>query len=134
MWAVSLLYLPAVERSQVRTLSDLITSDIQPVQNLRVLVKVKEYTDSDEKKVAWGKHFITLGFEALEKHLEKTAGKYCVGDNITVADACLVPQIYNARRFNVDLSPFPIITRIEKELEKHTAFQNAHPDKQPDAQ
>ena len=69
---------------------------------------------------------------AIEKLLSSSAGKYCVGDEITLADCCLVPQIFNARRFHVDLRPFPTILRIDRHLENHPAFTAAHPNNQPD--
>ena len=73
------------------------------------------------------------GFQALEKVLEKTSGKYCVGDNVTAADLYLVPQGYNANRFGVDMSQFPTIARIEKTLSELPDFEKAHPAAQPDA-
>lgn len=71
-------------------------------------------------------------FTAVEKLLSSSAGKYCVGDEITLADCCLVPQIFNARRFHVDLRPFPTILRVDRHLEHHPAFTAAHPNNQPD--
>lgn len=73
-----------------------------------------------------------LPFTAVEKLLSSSAGKYCVGDEITLADCCLVPQIFNARRFHVDLRPFPTILRVDRHLEGHPAFTAAHPNNQPD--
>ncbi|KAJ0063104.1 hypothetical protein NL108_012573, partial [Boleophthalmus pectinirostris] len=78
------------KRVQVRMISDLIASGIQPLQNLYVLQKI------GEEKVPWAQHFINRGFQALEPILKETAGKYCVGDEISMADICLVPQVYNA--------------------------------------
>ncbi len=100
----------------------------------------------EEKKTEWAKYWIEYGLNgkqrswvknltvaAVEKTLNGTAGTYCVGDEITVADICLVPQVYNAVRYNVDLSQFPIINRINETLNKLPEFQAAHPDAQPDA-
>ncbi|CAB3375231.1 Hypothetical predicted protein [Cloeon dipterum] len=115
------------KRTKVRELCQMIASGIQPLQNLAVLNHV-----GDEKKKEWACHWITRGFNALEKTLETTAGKYCVGDEITMADCCLVPQLYNARRFQLDLEPYPNIVRIDQELENHPAFKAAHPNSQPD--
>lgn len=70
---------------------------------------------------------------ALEQEVKHSTGKYCVSDSPTVADACLIPQLYNARRFNCDMTQFPTLLRIESELEKLPAFIAAHPDQQPDA-
>ena len=83
-------------------------------------------------KVSWGKHFIERGFHALEKVLQSTAGKCCVGDDITAADACLVPQVYNAERFKVDLEMFPIIKRVNESLLGDKRFEMAHPNNQSD--
>eukprot|EP00005_Dracoamoeba_jomungandri_P001276 CAMPEP_0174253054 /NCGR_PEP_ID=MMETSP0439-20130205/2445_1 /TAXON_ID=0 /ORGANISM="Stereomyxa ramosa, Strain Chinc5" /LENGTH=213 /DNA_ID=CAMNT_0015333861 /DNA_START=19 /DNA_END=660 /DNA_ORIENTATION=- len=116
-------------RAQVRNIALVISADIQPVQNLRVL----KYVGLD-KKIEWGKHWITLGFEALEKILERTSGKYCVGDEVTMADLCLVPQVYNANRFGVEMDKFPNISRINEALCELPAFVEAHPDNQPDAE
>ena len=71
-------------------------------------------------------------FSALEAALKETSGKYCVGDQVSLADCCLVPQIYNARRFKVDLKKYPLISKIDKELNEIEAFKNAHPSVQPD--
>eukprot|EP00794_Sanderia_malayensis_P020374 gene20374-22383_t len=124
---VPLLPKDPFKRSQARTLALIIGADIQPVQNLRVLKAV-----GDEKKMEWGKSVVENGFEALEQSLKETAGKYSIGDEVTLPDLFLVPQVYNANRFKVDMSRFPIISRIENELAKLEAFQKAHPSRQPD--
>ncbi|XP_064624073.1 probable maleylacetoacetate isomerase 2 [Lineus longissimus] len=115
------------KRAEARAIAELIGSGIQPIQNLSVLQYV-----GDEKKMEWAKHWIDRGFQALEKMLAKTAGKYCSGDDLTVADLCLVPQVYNANRFKVDMSKFPVILRVHAELEQLEAFKAAHPSRQPD--
>lgn len=115
-------------RAKVREIVGIICSDIQPLQNLRVLQSVGE-----DKKMEHAKHFITAGFESLEALLAKCSGKYCFGDLLTLADVCLVPQVYNARRFGVDMSKFPIISKIEQGLAEHPAFVKADPGVQPDA-
>ena len=128
----------AEQRATVRRISNMIASSIQAVQNLRVLQWVMGmFEDPDEKtkqKIAWGRHWIDAGFEALEAVLQQTSGLYCVGDSVSMADCCLVPQVYNARRFKVDMSKFPVICRIDAELAKLPAFQKAEPSVQPDAQ
>ncbi|KAL7301436.1 probable maleylacetoacetate isomerase 2 [Trichogramma pretiosum] len=116
-----------IKRARVREICEVISSGIQPLQNLIVLIYVGE-----ERKKEWAQHWITRGFTAVEKLLSSSAGKYCVGDDITLADCCLVPQIFNARRFHVDLRPFPTILRIDRHLENHPAFTAAHPNNQPD--
>ncbi|XP_028995073.1 maleylacetoacetate isomerase isoform X2 [Betta splendens] len=120
--------LPAdpVKRAQVRMISDLIASGIQPLQNLYVLQKM------GAEKVQWAQHFIVRGFEALEPMLKQTAGKYCVGDEISMADVCLVPQVYNAERFKVDVDAYPTIKMLNQTLVELEAFKVTHPSRQPD--
>lgn len=104
----ALLPTPAGHRAIVRAIAADIGADIQPVQNLRVLKRVMGFFEGDEKtkhKLSWGKHWIDNGFKGVEARLKKTAGKYCFGDTITIADAFLVPQVYNARRFKVCAPP-----------------------------
>ncbi|KAF9396190.1 Glutathione S-transferase zeta-1 [Podila verticillata] len=98
-----------------------------PVTNLRILKYV-----GDDKKAEWAKHFLSEGFKAVEAMLEKTAGTYSFGDSITMADLALVPQVYNGVRFGVDMSAFPIISRINASLSEIDAFKAAHPTKQID--
>uniref|UniRef100_A0A4X2LFS7 Maleylacetoacetate isomerase n=1 Tax=Vombatus ursinus TaxID=29139 RepID=A0A4X2LFS7_VOMUR len=95
--------------------------------NLSVLKKVGQ-----EAQLTWAQEVISSGFEALEHILQSTAGKYCVGNEISMADLCLVPQVANAQKFKVDLSPYPIINRINKTLLAMEAFQVSHPSRQPD--
>ncbi|RLN43811.1 hypothetical protein BBO99_00004988 [Phytophthora kernoviae] len=123
-------------RAQIRNLCALIGSDIQPIQNLMVQQKAMEDFPEDQraaKKMAWGRFWVERGFDALEQELAKTAGTYCFGDEITLADLYLVPQIYNANRVDVDMAKYPTIVRIAAGLEAVPAFQKAHPSKQPDA-
>lgn len=114
-------------RAKVREICEVIGSGIQPLQNLSVLQKI-----GDEKKMEWGHFYINKGFIALERLLAGCAGKYSVGDQVTLADCCLLPQVYNANRFKVDMSQFPIINRIHEELSSLESFKAAHPSKQPD--
>eukprot|EP01114_Cavostelium_apophysatum_P023982 TRINITY_DN922_c0_g2_i1.p1 TRINITY_DN922_c0_g2~~TRINITY_DN922_c0_g2_i1.p1 ORF type:complete len:209 (+),score=22.98 TRINITY_DN922_c0_g2_i1:93-719(+) len=116
------------QRSIVRQIVSAIISGIQPLQNLPVLEKVGE-----EKKMEWAQHFITNGFEAVEKILSKTAGKYCYGDELTLADCVIVPQVYSAGRFSVDMSKFPTIARVNANLLELEAFKKAHANMMPDA-
>ncbi|KAF0483842.1 maleylacetoacetate isomerase-like protein [Gigaspora margarita] len=117
------------KRALVRSLVQAIAGDIQPVQNLRVLLHI-ESLGGDKKE--WAKHTINVGFEGVEKQLSKSSGKFCVGDEVTLADVCLVPQVFNANRFGVDLSKFPLIQRIANDLSELEAFKKAHPHNQPD--
>ncbi|KAI8833725.1 glutathione S-transferase [Chytridium lagenaria] len=126
---VPLLPKDPVDRAQARAILCMIACDIHPIQNLRVLQKV-----GDDTKMEWGKHWIVRGFDALERILaENATGKYCFGDQLTLADVALEPQYYNAVRFNVDLSPYPTINRIHESLSTLDAFKKAHPSAQPDA-
>ncbi|KAL3873633.1 hypothetical protein ACJMK2_036728 [Sinanodonta woodiana] len=116
-----------VKKAQALALAELINSGIQPLQNLHVLQKVGE-----DKKTEWAHFWINKGLTAFEKMLKDTAGKYCVGDSITLADIFLVPQVYNAHRFNVDLTQFPLIQKISATLDNHEAFKAADALVQPD--
>eukprot|EP01122_Echinamoeba_exundans_P013859 TRINITY_DN611_c0_g1_i1.p1 TRINITY_DN611_c0_g1~~TRINITY_DN611_c0_g1_i1.p1 ORF type:complete len:219 (+),score=51.62 TRINITY_DN611_c0_g1_i1:37-693(+) len=125
--------LPAdpVQKALARAQALVVASDIQPVGNLRVLGKIA--ADYNADKAAWSKYWIEKGFTALEEMVSKTAGKYSVGDQITVADLCLVPQVYNASRWGVDMSKFPTLQRVNQTLSELPAFQKAHADNQIDA-
>jgi len=116
-------------KAKVRMICEIINSGIQPIQNLCVM---KMYSQLQEAKMAWSKYWIDKGFVALEKELKNTAGTRCVGDQVSLADCCLVPQVYNAQRFSVDMTKFPTISRIHGSLEQLPQFQAAHPSKQPD--
>jgi maleylpyruvate isomerase len=124
-------------RAKARQLALTIACDIHPLNNLRVLKYLTGKMGlSDEAKVEWITHWIQLGFEALEAELTRSAsrGAYCVGDQPTIADCCLVPQVFNAQRFHVDLSVFPTLLAIHRACEALPAFQAAHPARQPDAE
>jgi len=124
-----LLPVDPLKRAKVRMVCEIINSGIQPIQNLCVM---KVYSQFQEGRMAWSKYWIDKGFVALEKVLEETSGTRCVGDEVTLADCCLVPQVYNAKRFSVDMSKFPIISRIYDSLEQLEQFKAAHPSNQPD--
>jgi len=115
------------KRAKVREIVECIAQGIQPLQNLQVLLMHEEQKRSDIAK-----QVINTGFKALETILKESSGKYSVGNEVSFADCYLVPQVANARRFGVDLSPFPTIVRIEEELNKLPAFQVSHPRAQPD--
>ncbi|ORX59779.1 Maleylacetoacetate isomerase [Hesseltinella vesiculosa] len=119
-----------VHRAQVRAIAQFIACDIHPIQNLSVLKHVGG--DDMDKRVEWANHWIDRGFQALEKTLAGSAGIYCVGDNITLADIFLVPMVYNAKRFKVDMQKFPIINRINNTLLTLSEFSSASPENQPD--
>jgi maleylacetoacetate isomerase len=123
--------LPAdpVGRARVRALSHAIAMDLHPVCNLRVARHAVEQSGGAVTMEGWMQHFITPALHAFEADLE--GGDYCYGAGISLADICLMPQLYNARRWGVDLSPLPKIRRIEAVLEGHPAFVAAHPDRTP---
>lgn len=125
----------AQARAKIQALSLDIACEIHPLNNLRV----QQYLANDlglenEAKSAWINHWMTIGFNAVEKQLIQTAGCYCFKDQITVADICLVAQVYNANRFNVDMSAYPYINRVIDNCNKLEAFQLALPENQVDAQ
>jgi maleylacetoacetate isomerase len=125
------------ERARVRGIALEIACDIHPLNNLRVLLYLKNTLGvSDEQKDAWYKYWIDIGLEALETRLARdpATGRFCHGDAPTLADICLVPQLANARRMNVDVTPFPTLTRIEAACNALPAFADAAPAKQPDAE
>lgn len=124
--------LPAdpLERARVRQLVEVVNSGIQPLQNLSVLQTLKA---AGIDRVEWSARWIRRGFESIETLLQDTSGKFCFGDEITLADVFLVPQIYSARRFQVDLTAFETIVRIDAACGAEPAFQAAHADRQPDA-
>lgn len=126
----------AGERARVRALVQLVASDMHPVNNLSVLqYLVKELGAGDEQKLAWYRHWIAEGFTALEAMLADVGrtGRFCHGDAPGMADLCLVPQVYNARRFECDLSAYPTIVRIDAACAELDAFGCAAPEAQPDA-
>ena len=102
------------------------------MQNSSVMQKHSQVL---EEKMEWAKFWIAKGLSAVEEFLSRSSGKYCVGDSVTFADCCLVPQVYNAIvRFEVNMSHFTNINRIIKNLEKIDAVTASHPDNQPDRQ
>lgn len=124
-------------RARVRSLAQIVACDIHPIQNLRVLQYVKRELGQTQAAVdAFARHWIELGLAALETRLttEAETGTFCHGAAPGLADLCLVPQLGNARRFGVDLSPFPTILRIEAACQALPAFAAAAPEAQPDAE
>ncbi|PRY71141.1 maleylacetoacetate isomerase [Halomonas ventosae] len=123
-------------RARVRALAQLVACEIHPLNNLRVLKHlVGELGVDDDAKLGWYRHWITEGFDALEAMLIPGAGSgdFCHGDEPSLADICLVPQVYNAERFECDLSAYPTIQRITANCRALPAFQQAAPEAQPDA-
>lgn len=125
--------LPAdpIGRARVRALAEVMNSGIQPLHNLSVIQYVKEQ-GGDEK--AFAAHWVRRGLEALEAMVQPWAGRFCHGDAPTFADVCLVPQLYAARRFGVEVDRYPTLQRIEAACAELPAFRRAHAEAQPDAQ
>lgn len=120
---------------QVKSLSLDIACDIQPLANLRVLQYLKSSCKvSDNEHESWSRYWIELGFQAIEKKLGNTAIDFCFGNQLSMADICLIPQVYNARRCKVDLTKFPVINAIDKRCNGLAAFECAKPENQIDAQ
>lgn len=112
-----------------------IAAELQPLTNLRVLHYLTGKLQLDDKaRTDWVQHWVTECFGAFEQRLAQCSGRYCVGEQVSLADICLVPQVYNAKRFQVDLTPYPQLMAIYERLEQLEAFQKARPEAQPDAQ
>jgi maleylpyruvate isomerase len=124
--------LPAepLARARVRALAQVITSDIHPLNNLRVLKYLEDKLALDrEARDLWYRHWVEAGFDALERWLaqDAAAGRFCHGNAPTLADICLVPQVFNARRFAVDMSPYPRILAIDAACRELPEFQTTAP-------
>jgi len=125
------------DRARVRALAQIVACDIHPIDNLRVLRYLADPLGHDEATIGlWFNHWIAKGFEALEQFLAEDGqtGAFCHGDAPGVADICLVPQVFNARRYKLDMTPYPSIARIFDTCMKLEAFEQARPEKQPDAE
>ena len=121
-------------KALARQIAQTIACDIHPLDNLRVLRYLKDTLHiDDDAKNHWYQHWIIKGFEALEMRLSSTTGPYCLGDAVSMADACLIPQLYNAHRFKVPLEKYPHLLEIEKNCLHLDAFQQARPENQIDA-
>jgi maleylacetoacetate isomerase len=126
-----------LERARVRSLSYLVACEIHPLNNLRVLQHLKRELGRNEEQInAWYRHWVADGMAKFEAELSGTkgAGKFCHGDAPTMADCCLVPQIFNAKRYQCDLAPYPMSMRVFDACMKLDAFDRAQPSKQPDAE
>lgn len=133
----ALLPSDAAGRARVRAIAQTIACDIHPLNNLRVLKHLKNGMGLDEEtKNDWYRHWIDVGLNSLEAMLANSpaTGRYCHGDEVTLADVVLVPQVFNARRFNCDLSTMPTVTRIADTCSELDAFIFAEPARQPDAE
>lgn len=125
-----------LDRAYVRAVAQIIACEIHPLNNLRTLRHVKQsYKLDDDGVNTWYRYWIADGFAMLEGYLarEGRAGRYCYGDMVTIADCCLVPQVFNAQRYECDLGPYPTIVRVFGECMKLGAFSSTQPSGQPDA-
>jgi maleylpyruvate isomerase len=135
--AVPLLPSAPRERAKVRQLSLAMACDIHPLNNLRVLKYLTGPLGADDAaKAAWIDHWHVTGLTALETELARDTqrSRFCVGDTPTMADCCLVPQLFAASRFGLDLAPFPTLRAIDAACQELPAFQLAHPARQPDSE
>lgn len=126
----ALLPADAYGRARARMVAEMVNSGIQPLQNLSVLRRVKDFGGDDK---AWLTRWLGEGLAALERAVAPTAGRFCIGDEATIADVYLVPQLYAARRFSIDIAATPTLERIETACAELLGFAAAHPDVQPDA-
>jgi maleylacetoacetate isomerase len=125
----------SLARARVRSLSYLIAAEIHPLNNLRVLQHLKRALGQSQEQIdTWYRHWIADGLAKLEADLGQSRARFCHGDAPTLADCCLVPQIFNAKRYNSDLAPYPTTLRIFENCMKLDAFDRAQPAKQPDAE
>jgi maleylacetoacetate isomerase len=116
--------------AHVRAMALAIACDIHPLNNLRVLKYLKGELGQEQEAIdRWYAHWVTEGLEALEKLAAPRAGAFLFGDIPTIADVCLVPQLYNARRFSVPITPYPTLRRADESASAHPAFAAAHPDR-----
>ncbi len=126
----------ARDRAHVRGMALLVACDIHPLNNLRVIKYLEHPLGLDQtSRETWMRHWIEEGFRALETILadDLATGAYCHGEAPTMADACLIPHVYSAKRFNVDMTPYPTIMRINEQCLSLPAFDAARPEMQPDA-
>lgn len=123
----------ALDRARVRAAAQIVACDIHPLNNLVALRYLKHQLKHEQAEIdAWYHHWVIEGFKALEQMI--APGPYCFGSHVTLADVCLVPQVFNARRLNVPLDAFPKIVGVETACLKLPAFDKARPEKQPDAE
>ena len=124
----------AATDAKIRAFANIISSEMHPLNNLRVLkYLVGEMALEDSQKMQWMHHWMHKGFLAAEAMMKSHESGYCYGDAPTLADICLVPQIYNALRFKVEMEKYPRLMQCYEHALMHTAFDNARPEKQPDS-
>ncbi|HUO12410.1 MAG TPA: maleylacetoacetate isomerase [Caulobacteraceae bacterium] len=123
------------DRATVRAMAEIVACDIHPVNNLRILQALGRlgHPMGGPDQQAWGAEWITDGFAALEPMVARHGRGFAFGDSPTIADCCLIPQIWSSSRFAVDLAPYPALRAVYGRAANHPAFQAAHPERQPDA-
>lgn len=125
----SILPADPVTRARCRAIALDIACDIHPLNNLRVLKHLTgTMGHSEEEKLDWYLHWLRLGLAAVEKKVESHQTTFCCDEIPTLADICLIPQLFNARRFSLDLTPYPTLKEIEQRCQALSAFEQAHPD------
>jgi maleylacetoacetate isomerase len=115
-----------LDRARIWALAEVVNAGIQPIQNIPVMER--HSSDPGEQK-AWARDFIGRGLAVYEKLCRETAGKFSVGDAFSLADACLIPQIYNAQRYEVDLSAFPVLSAVDERCRALAVYESSHPDR-----
>lgn len=126
-----LMSVSIADQAHVRAMALLVACDIHPINNLRVLRYLKSELGHEQEQVdAWYRHWIVEGLTALEAMAAPRAGDFLFGDSVTLADVCLVPQLFNARRFDVPLDSFPTLVRADANANRLEAFAAAHPERQ----
>ena len=123
-----------LRRAQVRAFALAIACDTHPIQNLKILARLRDFGVSEEQVTGWAALVNREGLTACEKLIANEAGPFCFGDAPTIADLCLVPQLANARRFGVDVAAFPRLLKAEAASKALKAFAAAAPERQPDAE
>jgi maleylacetoacetate isomerase len=124
-----------LDRAVVRAMAEIVACDIHPLNNLRVLqaIEVLGVAGGSDEQRAWVHRWIGAGFDALEPMIQRHGEGFAFGVQPGLADCCLIPQVYSANRFRLDLAPYPAIKAVAERAADHPAFAAAHPDKQPDA-
>jgi len=134
---IALLPTTPTARARVRALALTVACEVHPLNNLRVVQYLRNKLSIDDVALnAWYRHWVSTGLDAMEQMLcvNSATGRFCHGDNVSIADCFLVPQVFNARRFNVPMDRYPTIARIETACLALDAFRNASPEAQPDAE
>jgi maleylpyruvate isomerase len=122
-------------RAIIREIALTIVADVHPIGNLRVLDQLSAKFGADAAaRAAWNRHWMHIGLAAVEARLCASAGQFAVGEGVSLADVCLTPQLYNARRFGLDLAPFPTLVRVDANARALAAFAAAAPEQQPDSE